>query len=644
MQTGTRLMSASRPFLPLGAGGSCRPIADIGPKVQSRRAEFPKHWQPLVIVAGTVAIAGALLYRPPGSSGQQVTQNASVTGHLPALPPMLLRPVTPHDALAFNRRIPFSREPNPAAHAFRFRGDAAAYNRALNCLTQAVYYEAASEPERGQLAVAQVILNRVRHPAFPNSVCAVVYQGSTLPTGCQFTFTCDGSLDRQPSLAPWRRAEKAAGAVLHGGVFVPVGYATHYHANFVVPFWNTHLAKNAVIGTHIFYRWPGAWGAPGAFQRAYPGIEPSPLVLQATAIAARRQQWRKPRPPLPLPEVTVGAHEGVELLSIVALLSDPPTRPESAYATAARAHFSAFSDHTAVQIYRQLVEKDPAFESAALAQLLRAKVGDGSSLAIPSEFTLSVPLAKAGPGFSEALRDFAAVTKFDRFFAEQRSYYASTAAPVRSVAVQVATQLQDFTGTASGRFDIVVAPLLSRALVADCTPGVRDRVLLAQPGTGTRAEPGLMDAGAVADDLRLMLIRQSLARFDCGLGTPRCAARRHALSEQTEAQIIRSLSDRLPNSRGAADTIGPLVVSLQLKEALTAYEANRRWFPTFADFYPVLSAMISNARQPARDPDRAAVTRKQGSSAMQARSSSSEIDPLVCLKTSSLKLASRWSD
>src|SRR5947199_78142 len=83
----------------------------------------------------------------------------------------------------------------------------------------------------GVLAVAQVVLNRVRHPAFPASVCGVVYEGSTRQTGCQFTFTCDGSLYRRPDLTGWRRAYTIAEAALSGSVYAPVGYATHYHAN-----------------------------------------------------------------------------------------------------------------------------------------------------------------------------------------------------------------------------------------------------------------------------------------------------------------------------------------------------------------------------------------------------------------------------
>jgi hypothetical protein len=131
-----------------------------------------------------------------------------------------------------------------------------------------------------------VVLNRVRHPAFPGSVCGVVYEGSTRPTGCQFTFTCDGSLHRQPDGEGWRRAIEVAAAALSGSVFAPVGWATHYHADYVVPYWASTMAKNTAVGAHLFYRWPGGWGQPSAFTRDYGGHEPSAAALRAAALAA----------------------------------------------------------------------------------------------------------------------------------------------------------------------------------------------------------------------------------------------------------------------------------------------------------------------------------------------------------------------
>ena len=130
---------------------------------------------------------------------------------------MIVQPMAPDQALKVNAEIPVASGPNPAADAFLFKGDAQAREQALNCLASAVYYEAGNQDENGERAVAQVVLNRVRHPAFPASICGVVYQGSTRPTGCQFTFTCDGSL--QPAARRRRLAtgDRCCGPGARGG-------------------------------------------------------------------------------------------------------------------------------------------------------------------------------------------------------------------------------------------------------------------------------------------------------------------------------------------------------------------------------------------------------------------------------------------
>ncbi|PWG03785.1 hypothetical protein DF286_02010 [Sphingosinicella humi] len=206
----------------------------------------------------------------------------------PAPEPLEFRHVDPNDAVAFNASIPLVDGPNPAARAFDQRSHSAAdYQRALECLANAIYYEAATEPLEGQRAVAQVVLNRLRHPAYPNSVCGVVYQGSERATGCQFTFTCDGSLVRAPIAPYWQRAKKVAEEALAGKVYAPVGYATHYHTNWVVPYWSSTLSKVANVGTHIFYRWAGGWGKPAAFTDRHSGSEPA-LAAPARLAALTR--------------------------------------------------------------------------------------------------------------------------------------------------------------------------------------------------------------------------------------------------------------------------------------------------------------------------------------------------------------------
>jgi spore germination cell wall hydrolase CwlJ-like protein len=164
----------------------------------------------------------------------------------------------------------------PAARALTGLTSTIDRSRALTCLTAAIYYEAASEPDDGQRAVAQVVLNRVAHPSYPNTVCGVVYQGSERDTGCQFTFTCDGALARKPSRYFWDRAEKVAREALAGYVFAPVGRATHYHTFAVHPYWADSLNFIGQIGAHRFYRFNGPAGSPGAFRLAYAGGEPLP--------------------------------------------------------------------------------------------------------------------------------------------------------------------------------------------------------------------------------------------------------------------------------------------------------------------------------------------------------------------------------
>lgn len=160
---------------------------------------------------------------------------------------------------------------------FSMRGaDATDRARALQCLTAAIYYEAANEPDAGQRAVAQVILNRVRHPAFPATVCGVIYQGSERTSGCQFSYACDGSMARVPSRVAWARAMRVAGDMLAGQVEASVGTATHYHTYAVTPSWNRSLVMTAAIGAHFFHRWQGYWGTPGAFRQRYAGGEPLP--------------------------------------------------------------------------------------------------------------------------------------------------------------------------------------------------------------------------------------------------------------------------------------------------------------------------------------------------------------------------------
>jgi hypothetical protein len=182
-------------------------------------------------------------------------------------------------ARLINAALPFANSPLHSAQRFVLAGTDLDQGRALLCLTQAVYYEAGFEPLEGRRAVAQVVLNRLRHPAFPKSICGVVYEGAGSGT-CQFTFVCDGALYRKPAIDAWRDAEQVARAALSGYVETSVGEATHYHADYVAPRWAPLLAKVAAIGQHIFYRWPGEWGQPAAFTGRYIGEPRDPLTMR----------------------------------------------------------------------------------------------------------------------------------------------------------------------------------------------------------------------------------------------------------------------------------------------------------------------------------------------------------------------------
>lgn len=150
--------------------------------------------------------------------------------------------------------------------------------RAAECLTAAVYYEARSEDAAGQRAVAQVVLNRVRDRAFPSSVCGVVYQGSQRRTGCQFSFTCDGSIAARREPGAWERARAVAEAALAGAVYAPVGSATHYHTTAISPWWAPSLRRIGLVGAHVFYRWRGALERALSFRQAYAGAEPGAAI------------------------------------------------------------------------------------------------------------------------------------------------------------------------------------------------------------------------------------------------------------------------------------------------------------------------------------------------------------------------------
>ena len=272
------------------------------------RAEASRQWRRLgrrrlFIISGVCAAAlllaiAIILLLSRGRSepfefmraGKPSKTAISSTVRLQLPPPDLFRPITPEEAIKENAERSFSGRPDTPAAAFKLKANEVNRERALECLTQAVYYEAASEGIDGQRAVAQVVLNRIRHPGYPASVCGVIYQGSEKPTGCQFTFTCDGSLARIPAPSLWKQASRIASEALAGKVFAPVGHATHYHADYVLPYWADSLDKSIQIGRHIFYRFKNALGASSAFRQRYSGAEPLPPPPTAVEVSIEAVQ------------------------------------------------------------------------------------------------------------------------------------------------------------------------------------------------------------------------------------------------------------------------------------------------------------------------------------------------------------------
>lgn len=200
----------------------------------------------------------ATKWRGQIKDGRPVSQDETV----PDLNILTFQLVSPGEAATQNAAMALSATPLVAAQPFRLPSSLSKDQRlaATDCLTAAIYFEAdgGGDPERQ--AIAQTVLNRVRHAGFPRSVCAVVFQGSDHPSDCQFAFTCNNAMKTQPMRATWLRAQEIAQEALAGHVDKTVGLATHYHRRLVLPYPRQDLIKRAVVGDIIFYEWQGGSG------------------------------------------------------------------------------------------------------------------------------------------------------------------------------------------------------------------------------------------------------------------------------------------------------------------------------------------------------------------------------------------------
>jgi hypothetical protein len=236
----------------------------------------------------------------------------------------------------------------PVARALRIDNSGVDRTRAEQCLTAAIYYEAASEPDAGQRAVAQVVLNRVAHPAYPKTVCGVVYQGSERSTGCQFSFACDGALARRPNRLFWERAADVARQALAGYVYAPAGLATHYHTVAVHPYWAPSLHYLLTIGAHRFYSFNGPAGQPAVFRYAYLGGEPTPMAHRRddSAVAAAASAALDPL------AIQKAYDEGLQRARAQGLVANPGGLAPNAPAAPAPVYTSELKDRGGDTLYQ----------------------------------------------------------------------------------------------------------------------------------------------------------------------------------------------------------------------------------------------------------------------------------------------------
>jgi spore germination cell wall hydrolase CwlJ-like protein len=281
----------------------------------------------LVVFAAAVAVnvpdiektMGWAQPAPRHQADHHVAKALVAAAATPAVAPQIFEILTPEQAVMLNAELPISTLPKPAAAPFVLpEMSPVDHARALTCLTMAVYYEAANQGVDGEAAVAQVVLNRLRNPLFPKSICGVVFEGSSLPTGCQFSFTCDGSLSRKPSADGWRQATAVAVRALGGYVQKDVGEATHYHTIWVVPYWQPSVVKIAQLGAHIFYRWDGTLGQPDAFKAKYAGSEIETALPPGVDLADLLPKPKMIAQTAPPPVVTVAATAAIQAPTVEA--------------------------------------------------------------------------------------------------------------------------------------------------------------------------------------------------------------------------------------------------------------------------------------------------------------------------------------
>ncbi|MET3926403.1 cell wall hydrolase [Devosia sp. 2618] len=166
---------------------------------------------------------------------------------------------TPLPALA-SEQLAYARANAPISDGYVTGNAMSVSDKELWCLATAIYFEARGESYRGQVAVAQVVLNRVKDHRYPNTICGVVYQNQHRRNACQFSFACDGIPDTINDRASWAQAEDISKKFTNGELYLTeVGDATHYHATYVRPAWAPRMNRVTQIGLHVFYKFKSGW-------------------------------------------------------------------------------------------------------------------------------------------------------------------------------------------------------------------------------------------------------------------------------------------------------------------------------------------------------------------------------------------------
>ena len=215
-------------------------------ELQALKAGKPSTW-----IAPQTGILGD---NPDGTPIQVASIDPSQSAALGAIDQVVPMPPTPMmatPALAYARE---TTAPTPADLSIDKFGhqDSA---KDINCMAEAIYFEARGETYRGQVAVGQVVMNRLAHPIYPKDICQVVFQNQQMHNACQFSFACDGIPETVNDPKSWKQADAIARGVISGSLYLPeVGKATHYHANYVYPDWAPRLKRVTKIGHHIFYQ------------------------------------------------------------------------------------------------------------------------------------------------------------------------------------------------------------------------------------------------------------------------------------------------------------------------------------------------------------------------------------------------------